>query len=330
VIDRRAFIATVSGALLAVSMLAAPLLVRSQQAWVPRIGVLAPTSCSHPNYQALREGLRALGYIEGQTIIIECRDAGGRYDRVGEQTAELIRLKLDVLITDGLPAALAAKQATKTIPIILGAVGDPVGAGLVDSLARPGANITGLTLATTEMNTKRLEFLNGAVSGIERVALLTNPANPGFAKGTRETQAAARSLGLTIHVVEARGPEDLALAFAEMLKEKAMAVVVQPDPLLYSERTRVAALAVKNRLPAVGEQKGFAEAGGLLSYGPDITENFRRAATLVDKILKGAKPGDLPVEEPTRFELLINLKTAKALGLTIPQSLLVRADEVIQ
>jgi len=179
--------------------------------------------------RAARAGVRH----EGQTIIIECRDAGGRYDRVGEQTAELVRLKLDVLITDGLPAALAAKQATKTIPIILGAIGDPVGAGLVDSLARPGANVTGLTLETTEMNSKRLEFLKGAIPGIERVALLTNPANPGFAKGTRETEAAARSLGLIIHVIEARGPEDLAQAFREMLKEKATAVVVQPDPLLY-------------------------------------------------------------------------------------------------
>jgi putative tryptophan/tyrosine transport system substrate-binding protein len=324
-VNRRVFIRTVAGGLLA-----GPHAAQAQQASVPRIGVLAPTTCSHPNYQALREGLRALGYVEGTTIIIECREAAGRYERVPELAAELVRLRVDVLVTDGLSPARAAKQATKTIPIVMGTVGDPVGAGLVHSLARPGANITGLTLTTAEMNTKRLEFLKAITPGSSHVGVLTNPGNPGAALGIRETEAAARSLGLTLHVVEARGAEDLERAFAEMLKQQAKAVVILPDPILADQSTRTAALAAKYRLPAVGEVRNFAEAGGLLAYGPRSEENFRRAAFLVDKILKGSKPGDLPIEQPTKFELVINLKTARALGLTIPPSLLQRADQVIE
>ena len=321
---------TLLGTLGVVSLAVAPLAAEAQPAGVPRIGVLAPTSCSHPNYLALREGLRALGYVEGQTIIIECRDAAGRYDRAAEQAAELVRLKVDVLVTDGMPAARAAKQATKTIPIVMGAVGDPVRGGIVNSLARPGANITGLTLVPQEMNIKRLEFLKAAVPGSTRVAVLTNPDNPSVGVGRRETEAAARSLGLTLHVVEARDPADLDRAFSDMLKAQTRAVVVMPDPLLFAQRTRIVALAVKSQLPAVGETREFAAAGGLMAYGPRVTENFRRAALYVHKILKGAEPGDLPVEQPTTFERVINLKTAKLLGLTIPQSLLLRADEVIQ
>ena len=323
--DRRTFIGGVASALLA-----APLAAHAQQAGVPRIGVLAPTTCSHPNYQALREGLRALGYVEGKTIILECREAAGHYERVPALAAELVRLNVDVLVTDGLPPARAAKQATKTIPIVMGTVGDPVGTGLVNSLARPGANITGFTLATAEMNTKRLEFLRAMAPESTHVAVLTNPGNPGAPLAIRETEAAARSLGLTLHVVEARGPEDLDPAFAGMLKAQAKAVVILPDPILADQSTRTAALAAKYRLPAVGEARKFAEAGGLLAYGPRSEENFRRAAFLVDKILKGAKPADLPIEQPTTFELVINLKTAKALGLTIPPSLLQRADQVIE
>jgi putative ABC transport system substrate-binding protein len=284
----------------------------------------------HPNYQALREGLRALGYVEGQTIVIECREAAGRYERVAEMAAELVQLKVDVLITDGLLPARAAKQATKTIPIVMGAIGDPVGSGLVDSLARPGANITGLTLATAEMNTKRLELLKAMAPESTRVALLTNPGNPGAAQGIRGSEAAARSLGLKVRVVYARGPEDLERAFAGMVKEQVNAVVLLPDPILFDQRTRIIALAAKYRLPAVGEAREFADAGGLMTYGPRIDENFRRAAFFVDKVLRGAKPGDLPVEQPTTFELVINRKTAKALGLTIPPSLLQRADQVIE
>ena len=310
--------------------LIAPLVAAAQPVGIPRLGVLAPTTCSHPNYQALREGLRALGYVEGQTIIIECREAAGRYERVAQHADELVRLKVDVLVTDGLRAARAAKEATKTIPIVMGAVGDPVRGGIVNSLARPGANITGLTLVTAEMNPKRLEFLKAAVPGNPRVAMLMNPDNPSAAQGRRETETAARSLGLTLHVVEARRPEDLDRAFTEMLKGQARAVVVLPDPMLLAHRTQIAALAAKSLLPAIGEASEFAAAGGLMAYGPRIAENFRRAAVYVDKILKGANPADLPVEQPRTFELVINLKTAKALGLTIPQSLLQRADQVIQ
>jgi ABC-type uncharacterized transport system substrate-binding protein len=324
-VDRRTFIGTVAGGLLV-----APLAAQAQPVAVPRIGILAPTTCMHPNYQALRQGLGALGYVEGQTIVIECREAAGRYERVAEMAAELVQLKVDVLLTDGLLPARAAKQATKTIPIVMGAIGDPVGSGLVNSLARPGANITGLTLATAEMNTKRLELLKAMAPESTRVALLTNPGNPGAAQGIRESEAAARSLGLKIRVVDARGPEDLERAFADMVKERVNAVVLLPDPILFDQRTRIVALAAKYRLPAVGEAREFADAGGLMTYGPRIEENFRRAAFFVDKILKGAKPGDLPVEQPTKFELVVNLKTAKALGLTIPQSLLQRADQVIE
>jgi putative ABC transport system substrate-binding protein len=326
VMPRRAFVAAIAGGLL----LVAPLAAQAQPVGVPRIGILAPTTCLHPNYQALREGLRALGYVEGQTIVIECREAAGRYERVAEMTAELVQLKVDVLITDGLLPARAAKQATKTIPIVMGAIGDPVGSGLVDSLARPGANITGLTLATAEMNTKRLELLKAMAPESTRVALLTNPGNPGAAQGIRESEAAARSLGLKIRVVDARGPEDFERAFADMVKERVNAVVLLPDPILFDQRTRIIALAAKYRLPAVGEAREFADAGGLMTYGPRIDENFRRAAFFVDKVLRGAKPGDLPVEQPTTFELVINRKTARALGLTVPASLLQRADRVIE
>ena len=326
VMPRRAFVAAITGGLLVV----APLAAQAQPVGVPRIGILAPTTCMHPNYQALRQGLGALGYVEGQTIVIECREAAGRYERVAEMAAELVQLKVDVLLTDGLLPARAAKQATNTIPIVMGAIGDPVGSGLVDSLARPGANITGLTLATAEMNTKRLELLKAMAPESTRVALLTNPGNPGAAQGIRESEAAARSLGLKVRVVDARGPEDLERAFAGMVKEQVNAVVLLPDPILFDQRTRIIALAAKYRLPAVGEAREFADAGGLMTYGPRIEENFRRAAFFVDKILKGAKPGDLPVEQPTKLELVINLKTAKAIGLTIPQELLFRADKVIE
>ena len=316
--------------LLLLALLVAPLAAEAQPAGIPRIGILALTTCSHQNYQALREGLRALGYLEGQTIMVECRETAGRYERVTQHAEELVRLKVDVLITDGLPAARAAKNATKTIPIIMGAVGDPVGGGIVNSLARPGANITGLTLVTEEMNPKRLEFLKAAVPGSTQIAVLLNPDNPSTIMARRETESAARSLGLTLHVVEARDPADLDRAFSEMLKAQARALVILPDPMLFTQRTRIAALAVKSQLPAVGEAREFAAAGALMAYGPRITENFRRAALYVDKILKGAKPADLPVEQPTMFELVINLKTAKALGLTIPQSLLQRANQVIE
>ena len=314
--------------LVLLALLVAPLAAEAQPAGIPRIGVLAPTTCSHPNYQALREGLRALGYVEGQTIIIECRETAGRNERVAQHADELVRLKVDVLVTDGLPAARAAKQATKTIPIVMGAVGDPVLTGLVNSLSRPGGNITGLTLATTEMNVKRLEFIKAILPRSTRVAVLANPDS--LSSWRPAMEAAARSLGLTLHTAEARRADDLDGAFSQMLKAQVAAVVVLPDPILFAHRARVIALAAKSQLPAVGEASEYAAAGGLMAYGPRITENFRRAAVYVDKIVKGAKPADLPVEQPTTFELVINLKTAKALGLTIPPSLLQRADQIIE
>jgi putative ABC transport system substrate-binding protein len=322
---RRVRVCAVAGILTAVSLAA-----EAQPSGVPRLGVLAPTGCAHPNFLALRHGLGALGYVEGRTIIIECRDGTGRSEQFSEQAAELIRLKVDVLVTDGTRAALAAQQATKTIPIVMATVGDPVGSGLVSSLARPGANITGLSLMNPEINSKRIELLKILVPGTRRVAVLANPDNPASAPGIRGTEAAARSLELTTRVVEARRAEDLDRAFAAMLKERAGALVVLPDPVLFTHRAQIVALAAKSRLPAIYEAREFAEDGGLMAYGPRITENFRGAATYVDKILKGAKPADLPVEQPRKLELVINVKTAKSLGLTIPAPLLLRADEVIQ
>jgi putative ABC transport system substrate-binding protein len=314
---------------LAGSLIAASIAADAQQSAVARLGILAPTRCSHPNFQALRDGLSELGYVEGQTIIIECREMGGSSKEVSQAAAELVRLKVDVLVTDGTRAALAAKQATKALPIVMATVGDPVGSGLVTSLARPGANITGLALMTAEMNVKRVELLKTVDPRIRQVAVLSNPLNPASAPGISGTDAAARSFGMTTHGVGAKRVEDLEGAFSAILKEQASALIVLPDPILFTHRAKIVALAAKNRLSAIYEAREFAEDGGLMAYGPRITANFRRAATYVDKILKGAKPGDLPIEQPTTFELVINLKTAKALGLTIPPSLLARADQII-
>ena len=318
------------GVLLIGSLITVPTVSGAQPTGVPRVGVLAPTSCSHQNVLALREGLSELGYVEGRTIVIECREAAGSSRGLPELALELIHLKVDVIVTDGTPAALAAKQATKTTPIIMGTVGDPVGSGLVASLARPGANVTGLTLMAPEMNEKRIELLKTLRPRIKRVAVVANPVNPASARAISGTEAAARSLGVTTHVVEARGPDELDSAFSAVLKTQADALIVLPDPILFAHRAKIVALATKSRLPAIYEAREFADEGGLMTYGPRITANFRRAATYVDKILKGANPTDLPIEQPTKVELVINLKTAKALRLTVPPSLRARADEVIQ
>jgi putative ABC transport system substrate-binding protein len=330
VIDRRTFLAG-TGAVL----LAAPLAAEAQQVGkVPRIGFLSPSSPTDSRaphrFGALQQGLRELGYVEGQNISIESRWAEGKYDRLPDLAAELVRLKVDVIVTYAPPAIQAAKQATGTIPIVMGGVIDPVATGFVASLARPGGNITGLSLMAPELVGKQLEILKEMVPKVSRVAVLGNPANAGTAPQLRHAQDAARALKLQLQLLEARGPDEIDSAFAVMIKEGAGAVVVLVDSMLVDQRTRIADLAARRRLPSVYGLIDFVEAGGLMFYGANDADRFRRAAYLVDRILKGAKPADLPVEQPTKFELVINLKTAKALGLTIPQSLLLRANEVIQ
>jgi len=332
VTTRREFIGTLAGGLLA-----APLSAQAQQAAkVPRIGYLAGSLAAsrHLHQQeAFLQGLRDLGYVEGRNIVIEYRDAEGKYDRLPALGAELVALKVDVIVVGSTPAALAAKQATRTIPIVLAFVADPVGSGLVTSLARPGGNVTGLSFLAPELVGKRLELLTLAVPGVSRIAVLRHPSDYGERterEMLREAEVAARALGVRLQVVEARGPEDFDRAFSDMTRARADAVTVQSTNIFLIERRRLVDLAAKNRLPAMYLAREFVEAGGLMSYAPNVPDLFRRAATYVDKILKGAKPGALPIEQPTKFELVINLKAAKALSLTIPPSLLQRADEIIQ
>jgi putative ABC transport system substrate-binding protein len=305
-----------------------------QTAKIPRIGFLSPSSPSDSRtplrFGAFRQGLRELGYLEGRTIAIESRWAEGKYDRLPGLAAELVRLKMDVIVTYSPPAIQAVKQATGTIPIVMGGVIDPVATGFVASLARPGGNITGLSLMAPELVGKQLEILREMVPKVTRVAVLGNPANAGTAPQLRQAQEAARALKVQLQPLEARGPNDIDTAFAAITKAGAGAVVVLVDAMFLDHRTRIADLAAKRGLPSIYGLSDFVEAGGLVFYGANDTERFRRAATYVDKILKGAKPADLPVEQPTKFEFVINLKTAKALGLTIPQTLLLRADQVIQ
>src|SRR5437773_9390981 len=332
--DRRTFLAGM-GAML----LAAPLAAQAQQGKVARIGFLSPASPSdaggNPSdlavlFEAFREGLRELGYLEGQNITIESRWAEGNYDRLPGLAADLVRLKVDVIVTYGTPAAQAAKGATGTIPIVMAAIIDPVASGLVTSLARPGGNITGQSMMAPDLAEKQLQILKELVPKTSRVAVLHNPANPGNAPQVRHAQDAARALGVRLQILGARGPGEIDSAFAAMTQEQAGAVIVLVDAVLQNNRTRIADLAARHRLPAVYGLHEYAEVGGLLAYGPNRLDLFRRAATYVDRILKGAKPGDLPVEQPSTFALVINLKTAKALGLTIPPSLLLRADQVIE
>jgi putative ABC transport system substrate-binding protein len=331
VINRRTFIGGL-GLLLAV-----PLVAEAQQAGkVPRIGFLALNLAPNPHlHEAFRQGLRDLGYVEGRNVVIEIRDAEGTLQRLPALAAELVALKVDVIVTGGgTPTALAAKQATKTIPIVFASAPDPVTDGLVTSLARPGGNVTGLSNLNPELVGKCLEQLKQAVPGVSRVAVLWQPGAYGertdkdMVKGA---EIAARALGVRLQFVEARGPADFDRAFSNMTRARAGALTaLAGSATFFSERRRLVDLAAKNRLPAVYPQREFVDAGGLMAYGPNLADLFRRAATYVDKILKGAKPGDLPVEQPTKFELVINLKTAKALGLTIPPSLLLRADQVIE
>ena len=325
----------VIGLFLALGLVLAPLAAEAQQAAkVPRIGWLAVNRAPNLHLsEAFRQGLRDLGYVEGRNVVIEYRDAEGKFERFPALAAELVALKVDVIVAASTPAALAARQATKTIPVIFVALGDPVTSGLVTSLARPGGNVTGVSFLSPELVGKRLELLTQAVPGVGRIAVLWQPGDvpESTAKDLRtEAEVAARALGVRLQVVEARGPADFDRAFSAMTKAHVDALSVLPSAMLFSERGRLVDLAAKYRLPAVYPWREGADAGGLMSYGPNLPDLYRRAATYVDKILKGAKPADLPVEQPTKFELVINMKTAKALGLTIPQTLLQRADQVIQ
>jgi putative ABC transport system substrate-binding protein len=321
---------------LTLGALSAPLASEAQQAAkVPRIGWLANNLAATPHtHEAFRQGLRDLGYVEGRNLVIEYRDAEGKLERLPALAAELVALKVDVIFAGGgtLPA-LAAKQATRTLPIVFADAADPVTSGLVTSLARPGGNVTGLFSLFAELVSKRLELLKQAVPGVSRVAVLWQPG--GLPERTEKdmlkgAEVAARALGVRVQFVEARGPAEFDGAFSEMTRARAGALTVLGTPMFITGRRRLVDLAAKNRLPTVFSGRDWVDAGGLMAYGPNVPDLFRRAATYVDKILKGAKPGDLPVEQPTKFELVINLKTAKALGLTIPQALLIRADEVIQ
>jgi ABC-type uncharacterized transport system substrate-binding protein len=279
---------------------------------------------------AFRQGLRDVGYTEGQNIVIEYRFTEERDERLSDLAAELVQLKVDVIVTSGIPSALAAKQATTTIPIVLAAASDLVSAGLVASLARPGRNLTGIDSVTAELSGKRLELLKEVLPRLSRVGVIWNQLNPGAIGSWEETQAAALALRLQLLPLPVRGPNDLEGAFTTAVKGGAEALVVIQDTLTNVHRTRIAQLAARSRLPAVYGSTPFVEVGGLMSYGSSITGNFRRAAYYVDKILKGTKPADLPVERPMKFEFFINLKTAKQIGLTIPPNVLARADRVIK
>src|SRR6058998_1419242 len=324
------------GLMLALALVVASLATEAQQPKnVHRIGTLSAlgtTPGRNPFVEAFLEGMRALGYVEGQHFVLEYRGAEGQFEGFPDLAAELVRLKVEVIVAQGTPAALAAKHATTTIPIVMVGVGDPVGSGLVASLARPGGNITGLSVMGPELVGKQLEFLKDVLPTVSRVALLWNPANPVHALMVREADVAAQALGVQLHRVEARGPGAFDSAFAAMTSAHAGALLVVPDAVFLQHHRRLAELAAMSHLPTMYslQCRVLMEAGGLLCYGASAPDGWRRGATYVDKILKGAKPADLPVEQPTKFELVINLKTAKALGITIPPHLLVLADEVLQ
>jgi putative ABC transport system substrate-binding protein len=297
-----------------------------------RIGYLGSSARAPVNFafDAFRQGMRELGYVEGKNLVIEARFADGVYDRLPGLAAELVELKVDVILADASPAIRAAQKATNTIPIVMGSTGDPVGSGFVQSLARPGGNITGLALMSNDASAKLLDLLRELVPHLSRVAVLVSPSSSTYRAIVENVQAAGRNAGIEIASVEAQTPLEIENGFVVMARSKAEAVIIGINPFFVQQRGQIAELAVKHRLPSITGDRRYAEAGGLMSYGQNISNNFRRAATYIDKILKGAKPAELPVEQPTKFELVINLKTAKALGLTIPKELLLRADEVIQ
>jgi putative ABC transport system substrate-binding protein len=327
--DRRAFMALVSGGLLA-----APPAAEAQPAQkIAKVGLLAPSTPTvfRPNLEAFKEGLRELGHVEGKTWVLELRYADGRSERLPELAREVVSLKLDVIVTSTDVAIAAVKRETRAIPIVMAFSGDPVGTGFVTSLAHPGGNVTGLSGVSPALSGKRLELLKQVVPRLSRVAFLWNPDLRSAVLDYKETEATASSLRLEVQSVEVSSAADLDRAFSTMMSQHPQALIVSgANPVVIGNRAVVAGLALKNRLPSMSPTKEYVDAGALMSYGPSVPAMFRRAATYTDKILKGTKPGDLPIEQPTKFELVINLKTAKALGLTIPQSLLLRADEIIQ
>jgi putative ABC transport system substrate-binding protein len=323
---RREFIALVGGA-----AAAWPLAALAQQVTkLPTIGYLGGvTAAESQRVASFVQRLRELGWIEGRNVTIEYRRTDGRPEQMAEFAAEFVRLKVDVIVTWATPPTVAVKQATSVIPIVFAVVGDPVGTGLVASLARPGGNVTGLSLLQTDSASKRVELLREVVPDLRRLAFMGNLGNPALMLELGEVQAATRILGLEITTPEIRRAEDIAPAF-EKLKGHAEALYVAPDPLLLANRVRINTLVLTARLPAIYNSREWVEAGGLMSYGPNFLDLFRRAAGYVDKILRGSKPGEIPIEQPTKFDLVINLTTAKALGLTIQESFLLRADEVIE
>ena len=326
---RREFITLLGGA-----AAAWPFAARAQQsAKIARIGFLISGLAVNPHLpEAFRRGLRDLGYVEGRNVVIEYRDAEGKLERFPALAAELVALNVDVIVAGNVPQATAAMHATRTLPIVFAAVPDPVASGLVSSLARPGGNVTGLSLMFPELVVKWLELLKQAVPEASRIALLWQPGVMGERTEKdilMEAEAGARALGVRLQVVEVRGSTDFDRAFSDMTTARTDALAVMSSPSFFGERRRLLDLAAKNRLPTVFPYREYLEAGGLIAYGPNVADLYRRIATYVDKILKGAKPADLPVEQPTKFDLVINLTTAKALGLEVPPTLLARADEVI-
>ena len=327
---RRELVALIGGA--AASSLSWSLAARAQPGKVWRIGMLDTTSAqlNAPNLDAFRRGLRQLGYVEGQNLAIDYRSADGRLDRIPELASELVRRNVDIIVTRGTPSALAAKNATATIPIVMAAIGEPVETGLVASLARPGGNVTGLSAFVTELVAKRVELLREVIPRIARLALLDNMSNRSVPPQWEETKRAAGALGIEPQLLDVRKPEDIERAFDAAVAQRADALAVGNDSVVIASRRRVAELAEKFRLPAIYATREFVDSGGLLSYAAHYPDLYRRAAAYVDKIFKGEKPADLPVEQPTKFEMVVSLKAAKAIGLEFPPLLLARADEVIE
>ena len=327
---RRAFLSTVAGGLLA-----APLVAEGQQAGkVWRIGILSPSTT--PSETARRQSplmqkLAELGYVENQNLIVEYRAAEGKIDRLPDLAVELVQMKVDAIFTTSSPGVQAARTATNVIPIVFTGVNDPVGLGLVASLARPGGNVTGVsTLIGGDLVAKQLQLLKEVIPRLSRIAILWNPTNPGSTAAMKDTEVVAPSLGVKIVPVAVGAPSDLNSAFSTIVRERAEALAVHPTTPMWEQRTQILGFAVKNRLPALSFAREFAQAGALMTYGPDLADHVRLAAVYLDKIFKGARPADLPVLQPTKFELVINLKTAKTLGLTIPPGMLAIADDVIE